>query len=508
MQTAGIRTRAQPRPRSAEPHTPAQPPSAAPGTAMRASTVAPFSGQTQGALQRQQQCVRVSPAAAAAACRPRRAPAAPQCSQQPQPAAQTSVQPSRRALLALPAGLAAAAGLSALGAAAPRAAAAFVIPPPGYRYHEDKLDGYAFFYPEDWQPVTVGAVALMRAVLLAPPPAARPAPRAWPCPPWQRRRLRLLPPAVAGHAAQRHTWCSITHPCPADLWQRCVLPEPFQRGGERVCQRLLTLLLQVSARRGGAPARAACWPAVPGRAGPARGWMRRRRRLCVACCQLLGPSMPSCAALAPRPPAARYESVADLGSPEEAAKKTEQQVGAGLHRQHGSSGRGQEQQRTRVGCGMAPRRAIAWPRLLLPLLLPHARGTWRSSRPRGSAWPVLADHVLSPTTPPRLPRPPWAVPGGVHVHAAGRAAHRRGGLRHAAHRARRPPLLRHPDAGAHCWHRPSSGGFQRNTACRCWHSRVAPPMHRPPPALLLHPPRPSRRLRHRSSRTRAATSWR
>jgi hypothetical protein len=24
----------------------------------------------------------------------------------------------------------------------------------GFRYHEDKLDGYSFFYPEDWQPVT------------------------------------------------------------------------------------------------------------------------------------------------------------------------------------------------------------------------------------------------------------------------------------------------------------------------------------------------------------------
>lgn len=31
---------------------------------------------------------------------------------------------------------------------------ALVIPPNGYRLHVDKLDGYSFFYPEDWLPVT------------------------------------------------------------------------------------------------------------------------------------------------------------------------------------------------------------------------------------------------------------------------------------------------------------------------------------------------------------------
>jgi hypothetical protein len=57
---------------------------------------------------------------------------------------------SRRLLLAaaVPGGL----GLSAL--AAPRRASAFTPPPPGLRFHRDKLDGYSFFYPEDWSPVT------------------------------------------------------------------------------------------------------------------------------------------------------------------------------------------------------------------------------------------------------------------------------------------------------------------------------------------------------------------
>jgi hypothetical protein len=52
-------------------------------------------------------------------------------------------------VLAAPAALA---GLSAL--VAPRPAAAFSPPPPGLRYHQDKLDGYSFLYPEDWTPVT------------------------------------------------------------------------------------------------------------------------------------------------------------------------------------------------------------------------------------------------------------------------------------------------------------------------------------------------------------------
>jgi hypothetical protein len=33
-------------------------------------------------------------------------------------------------------------------------AGAIAIPPPGYRAQEDRLDGYQFFYPENWLPVT------------------------------------------------------------------------------------------------------------------------------------------------------------------------------------------------------------------------------------------------------------------------------------------------------------------------------------------------------------------
>ena len=53
---------------------------------------------------------------------------------------------SRRALLA--------AGPTLLALAPAFRAAAFTPPPPGLRFHQDKLDGYSFFYPEDWLPVT------------------------------------------------------------------------------------------------------------------------------------------------------------------------------------------------------------------------------------------------------------------------------------------------------------------------------------------------------------------
>jgi len=33
-------------------------------------------------------------------------------------------------------------------------ASAFTPPPPGLRFHEDKLDGYSFLYPDSWLPVT------------------------------------------------------------------------------------------------------------------------------------------------------------------------------------------------------------------------------------------------------------------------------------------------------------------------------------------------------------------
>jgi hypothetical protein len=42
----------------------------------------------------------------------------------------------------------------AAAASSPSPALAFSPPPPGYRLHLDKLDGYSFFYPETWAPVT------------------------------------------------------------------------------------------------------------------------------------------------------------------------------------------------------------------------------------------------------------------------------------------------------------------------------------------------------------------
>lgn len=53
---------------------------------------------------------------------------------------------SRRAVLAVPPAL--------LALAPALRAGAFTVPPPGLRYHQDKLDGYSFFYPEDWSTVT------------------------------------------------------------------------------------------------------------------------------------------------------------------------------------------------------------------------------------------------------------------------------------------------------------------------------------------------------------------
>lgn len=69
----------------------------------------------------------------------------PQAAQQSDPC--FSAVP-RRLVLGLPAGLLALLQLA-------RRAHAFVEPPPGYGYQNDKLDGYSFFYPQDWQPVTV-----------------------------------------------------------------------------------------------------------------------------------------------------------------------------------------------------------------------------------------------------------------------------------------------------------------------------------------------------------------
>lgn len=56
-------------------------------------------------------------------------------------------EPTRRALVLF--GLASLATIQGGGSAL-----AFEPPPPGYRRHEDKLDGYSFLYPSDWIPVT------------------------------------------------------------------------------------------------------------------------------------------------------------------------------------------------------------------------------------------------------------------------------------------------------------------------------------------------------------------
>lgn len=44
--------------------------------------------------------------------------------------------------------------LASIGLIAPRAAAAFESAPAGYLKHSDRLDGYAFVYPDPWIPVT------------------------------------------------------------------------------------------------------------------------------------------------------------------------------------------------------------------------------------------------------------------------------------------------------------------------------------------------------------------
>lgn len=51
------------------------------------------------------------------------------------------------------AGLLGALAVAALAQQAPQAGA-LILPPPGFRLHTDRLDGYAFTYPEDWIPVT------------------------------------------------------------------------------------------------------------------------------------------------------------------------------------------------------------------------------------------------------------------------------------------------------------------------------------------------------------------
>jgi hypothetical protein len=59
----------------------------------------------------------------------------------------------RRDVLSLGPRISLAAGLAAASFYAP-VAAAFTPPPPGYRLHVDKLDGYSFTYPDTWVLVT------------------------------------------------------------------------------------------------------------------------------------------------------------------------------------------------------------------------------------------------------------------------------------------------------------------------------------------------------------------
>lgn len=195
---------------------------------MKACTVAAFCSSSPAVL-RQHRCVRV--AAAAAPQPPRGRSAAHACQQQSQEQQQDRpLAASRRSVLMLPAGLAAAAALATLPA---RPAAALIIPPSGYRYHVDKLDGYSFFYPEDWQPVTVRGSIVYAHAGTAHACLGRPAcdegARA-PC-----ARVPLVWPTACAPAPVRRA--------AADLWQRRVLPQPLQRGGEPVCECLLAVLL-------------------------------------------------------------------------------------------------------------------------------------------------------------------------------------------------------------------------------------------------------------------------
>lgn len=172
---------------------------------MKASTVSAFSGQAQQ-LKQQAQCVRVAAPPGARRCR--LTAAAVRCQQQPEQQ-QPRQQPllARRIVLALPAGLMAAAGLGA-ALVAPPAASAFVMPPPGYRYHEDKLDGYSFFYPEDWQPVTVSTACAFRPQTLLAVQHAWLSPAALPDPlptPLRRRRRRATTCSSATPSAWTRT---------------------------------------------------------------------------------------------------------------------------------------------------------------------------------------------------------------------------------------------------------------------------------------------------------------
>ena len=221
---------------------------------------------------RQPRCVRVAGGGTAAAasgragvCRAAQQQAQPAAAQQQQQDQKlAAMATSRRRVLALPAGLAAAAALAA--GAGP--AAAIVIPPPGYRYHVDKLDGYSFFYPADWSVVTVGAP---RGCACMPRSVSPPTVHPRCCTPAQHRPAGAAKPATACPQPLRPAHSQPLHP-PA-------LAHPQTSGND----------------------------------------VQYRNPFNVEENLFVNVSSPS---------SSKYESVADLGSPMDAAKKLQSQVGA------------------------------------------------------------------------------------------------------------------------------------------------------------------------------------
>ena len=92
----------------------------------------------------------------------------------------------------------------------------------GFRVHQDKLDGYLFFVPEQWLPVTVCAGL----------------------------SHQLISDMYMHHASDQVK----LSPC-ADLRQRHLLPQPLQCQREPVCGRVFALVLKLCLRRGPGAAR-------------------------------------------------------------------------------------------------------------------------------------------------------------------------------------------------------------------------------------------------------------
>ena len=89
----------------------------------------------------------------------------------------------------------------------------------GFRVHQDKLDGYLFFVPENWIPVTV---------------------------------RRLFPGLLHVLDACCRPDMHVLHII-AELWQRHLLPQPLQRERELVCGCVVAIIIQLYlSRRPGA----------------------------------------------------------------------------------------------------------------------------------------------------------------------------------------------------------------------------------------------------------------